>query len=191
MSKERPILFSAPMVEAILSGKKTQTRRKVNPQPSDPDVSPYFAKGGAEAIARSCPYGIPGDILWVREAWARTVVAGQEMVVYRAGDNRTDYGGPWKPGIHLFRSDARILLQIKATRVERLQFITGKDIVAEGAVDRPHTDQFGRNPVSAFDGKVYLDLASLWAAGWDQINGAGSFEDSPWVWVIEFERIKP
>lgn len=75
-------------------------------------------------------------------------------------------------------------------RVERLQQIIAKDILAEGAVSRPHDDQFGHNPVSAFDGCVYLDLISLWAKGWDSINAKRApWSSNPYVWVVEFKRI--
>lgn len=134
--KERPILFSAPMVRAILEGRKTVTRREVKKRP----LLDCLAAGFEPAFltlpgnADLCPYGKPGDRLWVRETWARIRVAqspNQEWVVYRECDNRTDYGGPWKPGIHMFRRDSRILLEITDVRVERLQDISRADIRAE------------------------------------------------------------
>ncbi len=116
--KERPILFSGPMVRVILEGRKTVTRRAMKPQPVlDGHFWTYGGAGWSDRInsltpvaghslAARCPYGQPGDRLWVREAWACTLVAqapGEEWVVYREGDNRTDYGGPWKPSIHMPR----------------------------------------------------------------------------------------
>lgn len=100
--KERPILFSGAMVRALLAGTKTQTRRAVKGlalewlQPGM--FTPEYV---ADPDNKLCPYGAPGDRLWVRESWARTRVFGAEFVVYREGDNRTDYGGPWKPSIHM------------------------------------------------------------------------------------------
>ena len=66
MSKERPILFNADMVNAILDGRKSQTRRVVKPQPPSGIQSDL---PGWNALARRCPYGKPGDRLWVRETW--------------------------------------------------------------------------------------------------------------------------
>lgn len=192
---ERPMLMSAPMVRAILAGTKTQTRRIVKPQPTgfiggpgvimpngapaalipmDDTVEPF----GRQII---CPYGQPGDQLWVREAWARTTVCGTEMIVYREGDNRTDYGGPWKPGIHLFRKDSRITLEITGVRVERLQDISEEDAEAEGI-------GFLR---SIPDADETLTARELFECLWESINGADSWAANPWVWVIEFRRVKP
>jgi len=122
---------------------------------------------------------------------------------YRATDPTPDLcyedqaeDGPcvkWKPSIHMPRWASRLTLEVTHIRVERVRDISAKDIISEGAVLRPHTDQFGRNPVSAFDEKVYLDLRSLWAAGWNSINEKRGYgwDNNPWVWVIEFKEIKP
>lgn len=185
---DRPILFSAPMVRAILAGAKTQTRRVVKPRP--------IPAGGWTVAARprgfelthwdsdeqerrgiACPYGQPGDRLWVREAWARTTVGlGTTMVVYREGDNRTDYGGPWKPGIHMFRRDSRITLGVTGVRVERLQAISRGDAMAEGC-------PFANMASGPDPREWYRDL-------WNEINGHGSWDANPWVWVVEFRRVE-
>lgn len=190
--KERPILFSGPMVRAILDGTKTQTRRVVKPQfaadaipvemPATDPAGGWVVPGHSgvwwcDAAAnpddvRRCPYGQPGDRLWVREAWARTRVFGAEMVVYREGDNRTDYGGPWKPSIHMPRWASRITLEITSVRVERLQDISEADAIAEGVYTDPASP--------AYD--AYAQL-------WDEINGPGSWAANPWVWVLEFRRL--
>lgn len=199
--KERPILFSAPMVRAILEGRKTQTRRIVkHPIESHPvrhmEGGAFFKCVNGEEWWVKFPYGKPGDRLWVRETWR----AFKDNSLYEEPGTEVDYratpaswakgsDAPWKPSIHMPRWASRINLEITAVRVERLQDISAKDIIAEGAVDRPHVDRFGRNPVSAFDGKVYLDLLSLWAAGWESINGPGSWGANPWVWVVEFKRL--
>lgn len=155
--KERPILFSAPMVRAIIDGKKTMTRRIIKPQPADI----------VEAVDARCPYGIPGDRLWVRETWQILTELGDESrpfkridecrsigpvvylpsnyIIYRAdgecfpinedGDNYRADGWErsyWKPSIHMPRWASRILLEITEIRVERLQDITIEDVIAEG-----------------------------------------------------------
>jgi len=121
----------------------------------------------------------------VREAWARIRVAqapDQEWVVYREGDNRTDYGGPWKPGIHMFRRDSRILLEITDVRVERLQDITEEQALAEGI--KKHSD--GGYHVE--DGKHYSDCPVESFAGlWSSVGG--NWDANPWVWGVEFKRI--
>jgi hypothetical protein len=200
--KERPILFSGPMVRALLAGTKTQTRRVVKTQPESlHHGEPYWHIGGYRAGAfrgitdplrmgthnpLTCPYGQPGDRLWVREAWARTsVFPGTEMVVYREGDNRTDYGGPWKPGIHMFRRDSRITLEVTGVRVERLQDISEADALAEGIVQL-RDGGFGLpagEHYHATDPRI-----SYWSL-WEHINGAGSVEANPWVWVIEWPAL--
>ncbi|MBU1282750.1 MAG: hypothetical protein KJ989_13195 [Gammaproteobacteria bacterium] len=217
MPTEKPILFNGPMVRAILSGQKTVTRRVLKNQmlagwgiadPAHPlatITSAHPKKGKFSLLIRReiypdsgkfehdvipSPYGKPGDRLWVREAWARIRVAqapDQEWVVYREGDNRTDYGGPWKPGIHMFRKDCRLLLEITAVRVERLQDISEAQARAEGispiSTGRFHCghDEEGqitsKSPVTAF----------AWL--WNSINGEGGWAENPWVWVVEFKRV--
>lgn len=186
--KERPILFSAPMVRALLAGTKTQTRRTLY-TPME-DSFQHFARYGTELHAMfkhgdaRCPYGAPGDRLWVREAWARTTVChGTEMVVYREGDNRTDYGGPWKPGIHMFRRDSRITLEVTGVRVERLQDISEADALAEGIV--PGYGGFGLADGSHFHA---ADPRQSYFSLWEAINGPGSVEAAPWVWVVSLRR---
>ena len=231
--KERPIIFSAPMVRAILDGRKTQTRRvakiaRIDAHPQDARVKIATMAGRGEQfwmncqpehpqhISRACPYGVPGDRLWVREAWqaffADEVPADrprgprhtmgipaqperESFVFYLAdGDLSHPEDGSeaiWLSPLHMPRWASRITLEIVSVRVERLQEISAKDVLAEGAVLRAHDDQFGHNPVSAFDGCVYLDLKSLWARGWDSINSKRApWESNPWVWVIEFRRVE-
>ena len=212
---ERPILFSGPMVRAILEGRKTQTRRVVkyrvfhNP-PHALDfhndsrwVGACHENGRSGNGLKLCPYGQPGDRLWVRETWASHIDedrlpsrdCSKDIRFYQEchGDQRGKNPriGKWRPSIHMPRWHARIELKIIAVRVERLQQISAKDIIAEGAVARAHDDRFGHNPVSAFDGKVYLDLRSLWAAGWNSINAKRApWASNPWVWVVEFKLLK-
>ena len=136
--KERPILCSAPDVMAILDGRKTQTRRIMKPQPNRtwPDeVTPHWSVGGNRTLPGAsnplrCPYGVPGDRLWVREAWRLPDGAPKGWVDYRADDTRD--GFKWKPSIHMPRWASRITLEVTDVRVERLQDISEADAMAEG-----------------------------------------------------------
>jgi hypothetical protein len=166
--KERPILFSGPMVRAILEGRKTQTRRIVKPQPLCIASGEWIMNGSA------CKYGKPGDRLWVRETWwaPRDDVRGEykrEYIKYAA--TLDGMGQPtWKPSIHMPRWASRINLEVVSVRVERLQNISEEDARAEG-IWQPNW------PLS-------------WRQLWESINGAGSWEANPWVWVVEFKRIE-
>lgn len=232
--RERPILFNAAMVRAILAGRKTQTRRVVKPQPvmavmdgnaADALIAatnaglvprqpkPYWRWNGChhipwpKAVTCLCPYGVPGDRLWVREAHAinpklPASMHTAETALDRHVRYRADGGEPWnswRPSIHMPRWASRILLEVTDVRVERVGEISPKDIMAEGAVLRSHdVDAFaivGGNPkcpVSAFDGCVYPDLKSLWASGWDSINAKRGYgwADNPWVWAVTFRVLE-
>lgn len=164
MKEQRPILFSAPMVRAILAGTKTQTRRVVKPQPVElPDFNrgrmSYNARGNVyrawnpAVMDPSCPYGQTGDRLWVRETFMDLLGTGVEhrpdprgplqRYAYAAdhqpgsfGDEaRKSYGLKWKPSIHMPRRASRITLEITGVRVERLQDISDTDAIAEGIVE--------------------------------------------------------
>lgn len=209
--KERPILFSGPMVRAILSGQKTVTRRIVKPQYLDGPWSvrqtesprherhshDWWLPTGSQPYAAlpPCPYGQIGDRLWVREAWAQINVAqapGESWVVYRECDNRTDYGGPWKPSIHMRRRDSRILLEVTDVRVERLQDISDEQAEAEGiegcipSCPGPY-DEHGNPECDCMN----LTCKQSFQALWESINGRKSWDADPWVWVVEFKRIEP
>lgn len=207
--KERPILFSAPMVRAILDGRKTVTRRPVKVQPFDlgwsrrdhkfeytagraedgDEIDGFYAystRSGGEWSAK-CPYGQPGDRLWVRETWAQPSNLDPGPTAYRATypDCLKGQGWEnlppidairWKPSIHMFRRDSRILLEIIAVRVERLQDISDEQAMAEGAV-YPIADHL--------DAAWRVQFQRLW----ESINGPGSWDVNPWVWVVEFKRV--
>lgn len=147
--KERPILFSGPMVRAILAGTKTQTRRVVKERHIDAAPPVHFF----QYLRENCPYGQPGDRLWVREAWQGPLLESEEQedefrqspdiykkpgfCAYRATDtlDAIDADGRelgWRPSIHMPRWASRILLEITAVRVERLHDITEADAQAEG-----------------------------------------------------------
>ena len=187
--KERPILFSAPMVRALLAGTKTQTRRIVKAR----DLEWMDVHQGLREPdnAERCPYGQPGDRLWVRETFAR--IDGQTrpwietdyQATYTHGDRLGDTLGikkRWTPSIHMPRHASRITLEVTGVRVERLQDISAADARAEGCPDKP------------VDGaeQASIDLlAKLWYHDlWEQINGLDSWAANPWVWVIEFKAIE-
>lgn len=215
--KEVPVLFRGEMVRAILDNRKTQTRRILKPEkygaPSAcKEVAPYctgtawplafYWKGGScWNSSRPIKDFEAGMHLWVRETWkptgllafnkpSETQACGR--FAYAADDSQAsrDANIPWRPSIHMPRWASRITLEITAVRIQRLWDISAADILAEGAVDRPHEDKYlGKMPVSAFDGKAYPDLKSLWGHGWEQIYGKGSWTQNPWVAAITFKRV--
>lgn len=192
--KLRPILFSAAMVRAILADKKTQTRRVVKhvdgdsirltdgqyvPLPTcDRVINCHWT--GPNSLYQLCPYGQPGDRLWVRENWkASSAHDGLAPCAIPPGDT-VEYGsdaervltGRLRPSIHMPRWASRITLEIVSqVRVERLQDISEVDARAEGFASR---EEF--------------------FALWDSINGKRTgcaVADNPWVWVVEFKRVTP
>jgi hypothetical protein len=226
--KERPILFSGPMVRAILEGKKTQTRRVVRPQPilkpcADEKVGHawHWKKGRREAIwwekiatpmsmLQHCPYGGPGDRLWVRETWYSVAENDQLKPTkmphgpnseqhwgYVAGLYNKFSGKVGKPGkpqwagktrasIHMPRWASRLTLEVTGVRVERLQDITEDDIVAEGI--SLIKGKGWHNPV---DNRCYPRAEWAFQYLWDSINAKRGFgwEVNPWVWVVSFPRM--
>lgn len=199
--KERPILFSAPMVRAILEGRKTVTRREVKKQAALDCLAAGFEPAflALAGNADLCPYGKAGDRLWVRETWAQPANLDPGPTVYRATYPNCIKGQGWenlpplsaihwKPSIHMFRRDSRILLEITDVRVERLQEITGDQAEAEG-VDAAMCQLYLESSPSRFECKevVIHGFAGLW----ESINAAGAWEANPWVWVVEFKRVMP
>ncbi|WP_121373274.1 hypothetical protein [Pseudomonas aeruginosa] len=202
--RERPILFNDQMVRAILEGRKTVTRRVVK------DTGFYaidaaihgndVALREREALSTRCPYGEPGDRLWVRETWGlqvRSYSGGAgEFIVYRAtnpdaiycrSSEGREYPVKWKPSIHMRRHSSRILLEITAVRVERLQDISEDQARAEGITDGGCSSCGNHEPCgcecpapSAVDSFVHL-----WR------STGGNWESNPWVWVVEFKRVAP
>ena len=184
MITERPLLFQGEMVRATLDGRKTQTRRtrgldKVNADKSSVFVrmqvlkcgslAAVFENGNGELGAEKSPSGKPGDHLWVRETWGWDDEDPSAVNPrYRATHFSADR---WVPSIHMPRWASRITLEVESVRVERLQEISEADARAEG-IWQPN-----------------WPLA--WKTLWESINGPGSWEANPWVWVIQFKRIKP
>lgn len=216
--RERPILFSAPMVRAILDGRKTQTRRVVKPAPvsnptSGPLISfnhgvPEWSFGLQDQNSRGlrwwrCPHGAPGDRLWVREAWQSDVEDGHlkpseipkgRPFFYAAGGSK-DAGTlavpctGYRPSIHMPRWASRIALQITDVRVERLNDISEADALAEGIWQWPD-GRFSEHdaPLSANE-LAATDPVAAYRALWESINGPGAWDANPWVWAITFERV--
>lgn len=200
--RERPILFSTPMVRAILDGRKTQTRRVIKPQPeqcgfgqnaavrpyctgTDWPVAYYEMRGACWNSSKpiKCPHGQPGSRLWVRETWASIDGVGIKYRADNPGASKPSkyWDVTWKPSIFMPRWVSRITLEITAVRVQRVQDISDGDAFAEGvgsAIDRisPH-----------FPGKwisLYRDL-------WDTINKKRGFgwDTNPWCWCLTFKRL--
>ena len=216
----KPILFNTEMVRAILDGRKTVTRRAIKPHYKDGDAGFRINRRTVDGVItgveyydeEECgtdryikpPYQI-GDILYVRETWARLVTAKDgemqsERYVYKATD-KYPFGESgyivkfrWKPSIHMPKEAARIWLKVTDVRVERLQDITEEDAIKEGISPLPcHNCKatFGCDDC-IYEGCTEIDgFSELWNStikkqdldsyGWDA---------NPWVWIIKFERIE-
>lgn len=200
--RERPILFSAPMVRAILAGHKTQTRRVVKlPRWFVPPATLGMVPG-AILHETVCPYGQPGDRLWVRETWGQvswTTIIGRPKpprveTVYRAGPHSFDRdvphgwtaGNRWRSPIHMPRWASRITLEVTGVRVERVAEITEADAQAEGVA---HGNVAGLDV--DIDGDVWNGAyRRAFRRLWDSLNTKRGYGwgTNPWVWVMEFRR---
>lgn len=235
--KERSILMSAPMVRAILDGTKKQTRRVMKPQPHPrflargvhavvpqwphQDGVRWFMNDGCSELVK-CPYGQPGDRLWVRETFqyrgasydGRGLEDAQWFRCYGAGDSwDPDFPSEWEPsrhmnvremtgpgedegdgitgwitkkipGIHMPRWASRITLEVTGVRVERLQDISEADTRAEGVSYDP--GEGGTFHVPGLAGCASDSAVDSYRKLWGQINGPGSWDLNPWVWVVSF-----
>ena len=179
----KPILFNVDMVRAILMGQKTQTRRVIKPQPTNPRWNNIGWLGWDDGHGyRMKPPCEDGDVLWVRETWCKDA----SRYLYRAnyGENEHFYQNGneiamhWHPSVHMPKEAARIFLRAKDVRVDGLQAMDEETAIAEGFTDSPAgTD----SPLTRF--------AELWdkTIKREDLRECGWHAD-PWVWVIEFER---
>lgn len=203
--KERPILFSTPMVKAILEGRKTQTRRIIK-MPSWGVGWEYFETDGETARVASrngcvaeilCPYGQKSDRLWVRETWRHAMSDTHRCFCYKA-DNKyqcgkdapTDYQPDWKPSIHMPKIACRLYLEITDIKVQRLQDITEEEAIAEGIEVIEFDDETMYRNYSKFDICLRCPIASFCSL-WQSINGVESWEENPWIWKIAFTTLEP
>ena len=215
-TREKPILMSAPMVRALLVDEKTQARRivkmpanagarvTVDPGGTIFGPGPYLKVERTDGVADVhpriyCPYGYPGDRLWVREGF--THVTGNGIRThYRADGEPTDRDGcilPTEPGLRrwtspLFmpRKESRITLEIVGVRVERLHAITAADAWAEGidACDGLLDDAAICRAAKVL-GCCHEDGRATYGALWAEIHGEASLVENPWVWIVDFRRV--
>lgn len=184
----RPILFNTQMVQAILDGRKTVTRRVMKPQPKG---QPYrmkypgqqlawiFADSGSDGVFRP-PYN-PGDVLYVRETFVQVAA---HIYWYKA--DSPVQNTLWRPSIHMPKQAARIFLRVKDVRAEQLKRIRFFDCLAEGI---PYRLAEGI-PYRQMEDDIIRDFAELWASTIKPADRASyGWEANPWVWVIEFEQI--
>lgn len=202
--REHPVLFKGAMVRAILAGQKTQTRRVIKPHPFEAsflDAPGQHRPSVATSMGvhlLTCPFGQPGDRLWVRETHAIFTTHGQhrtdgerwgpwgdlpttvsddgkQIAYYREGFDRCD-PGRWHPSIHMPRWACRLVLEIDAVRVERVQAISAQDCIAEGITTRFTVDDGNDD--------LRIQFRDLWT------STGGDWDSNPWVWVIEFKRVE-
>ena len=205
--KERPILFSAPMVRAMLDGRKTQTRRIANEFDHEHGKMDALLKRYPDQ--QGCPHGCLGDFLWVREAWrassAHDDISPRDIprcdaIEYAASPEHV-LTGKTRPGIYMPRWASRITLEITGVRVERLQDIREQDAIAEGIERGKDFPGWYRGPLAGdchglkLSGKNFRIPTAFpklaYRALWESINGADRWDANPWVWVIEFKRVVP
>lgn len=212
-AKQRPILFSTEMVQAILADRKTMTRRVIKAELDSRGLRWANPKTGWEDWHGNpvrCPYGQVGDILWVRETWCKACLwdGDGEMPEcrywYKADDDWKQHdwhddkndevtsAPKWKPSIHMPKEAARLFLQITDIRVERLQDISDVDAMLEG-IESMTVAEDGELVVKFKDylskSGWYYDSRESFKTLWMLINGFDNWNANPWVWVVSFERI--
>lgn len=209
--KELPILMHARSIRGILEGRKTQTRRIVKPQPLHIEWFAHqngwcgrFRDDGGTAGDPAyrmvkCPYGVPGDRLWVRETWRyddnpkayRGIpLDDRRRVIYSGSENWDEVERlvpadnslrRKRPSIHMPRWACRLVLEVTGVRVERLHDITAKDIMAEGVTTEQRNHQ-----ARWFSQPWHMAFRELW----DDTNGDGAWDRNDWVWVVEFNQFR-
>ncbi len=221
----KPMIFTTENIRGIRDGRKTMTRRVIKPQPSEGGLEWCTAADGAFGAwqdplllldehsedggpcQRVCPYGVPGDLLWLREP--HLVVGGPHCedprVVYRATNDGPDaWVSPrWTPSIFMPRRFSRLTLHVSTVRVERVQDISEENAKAEGVPQNWCGELSGWSAekhgyLGTVDtgedngGEAYYRTArEAFAELWDSINAKRgySYESNPWVWVIEWDRV--
>jgi len=205
----KPILFRTPMVQAILGGRKTITRRVIKQDSTalnwlNAGLSPQFICSEGNEVIRK--YNV-GDILWVRETTcyvmldhAHDLLEGAKdriQFVYKASVHsdwmeyaKEKYGYKWKPAIFMPKEAARIFLGVTDIRIEKLQDISEEDAISEGieivkenVPVTPYKDYLGKY-------NYYSNPINSFKSLWQSINGEQSWNDNPYVWVIPFERVE-
>lgn len=203
--KERPILMNGAMVRAVLAGTKTQTRRIIKPQPqmvTDKHIEPW--QGDPAALlsllaesGRKCPYGQPGNRIWVRETFCLDDNGHEEWPIFRADGAELPQRQPtrkpacWTPSIHMPRAASRILLEVVSVRVERLQDISDAEIVAEGIDMEALAESQDRYDIvcKGSDASGRATERSAWRDLWESTGG--DWDANPWCWAITFKRVAP
>lgn len=185
--KAKPILFSGPMVRALIEGRKTMTRRivKCEGEPFPSASGAFLEMGPGQSIQElRCPYGEPGDLLWCRETFRKVIGQNGEWIetdyrsTYQPGDRLID-PTRWMPSIHMPRSASRLTLRITDVRVERAQEISEEDARSEGADPLLVPPDGGSCP--HVEGFRVL---------WNSIHGPDAWSRNDWVWVIGFDVIR-
>ena len=200
----KPILFNTQMVQAILDGRKTVTRRIIKPQtvthntangPVEESLDAFMAQNEKDAklLAAACAPYQPGDILWVRETWMPcasidSFLTDTNLYVYKADYDDGDIPGKWRPSIHMPKEAARLFLRVTDVRTERVNEISNTDCIREGINNEccrvcVHTGGSGCGHCNAL-WRQFRDL-------WDSLNAKRGYgwDDNPWVWVYTFERV--
>ncbi|HRO75607.1 MAG TPA: hypothetical protein PLP27_05625 [Crocinitomicaceae bacterium] len=184
--KVKPILFSTPMVQAILEGRKTQTRRIIKPQPIKrfaQDGFSFYHIPNVGAIDETLKHNkkakyVVGDSLWVRETWCNLEESNPPKVEYAYKADDYTHQPKWKPSIFMPKEACRLFLKVTNVRVEKLQDISEEDAKSEGA----------------FDMNCGVNGKTLYKSGfqslWESINGKESWKSNPYVWVYEFKLTK-
>jgi hypothetical protein len=203
--KERPILFSAPMVNAILEGRKTQTRRVIKPQPLNVIYhNGNWIESQCELSENDhilkCPHGSIGGLLWVRERWAvaecydafkpsELVLTRRQVEYYASQGYLGNVRGKWRPSIFMPRWASRINLDMTGIRVARVQDISSQDVEKEG-IDVVSKLPLFINPEADMERMVNFVAHDLFSKLWDSINGKKyPWDSNPYVWCIEFKKI--
>lgn len=211
--KERPILFAGRLVRAILDRRKTQTRRPIIPQPARYGASDAWGLtwqkkcgGGCDWLVKYCPFGKPGDRLWVRETWSpdHEDFYPNYPVVYRADyhveiekgktyspEQKRWYPFRWRPSIHMPRWASRINLEITSVGVQQVQQISEADAINGGAFDANDDQMQQAARIAASERREQIGPIDYFREQWETIYAARgySWRLNPWVWVIDFKLI--